>query len=142
MAGELRIYAAKGAVHGATTIASATHVGIRSTSVKGIDPGAAGAPGMVEEVVTDRSVEVTVFAMDPSELQSLCEAAAANLVVTVVGQGAADKTITIKNIQFNDPPGPIDAPRRDAGGKVPSVGITARGQWGAVDTWATMITYA
>ncbi len=141
MAGEKRIYATKAVTIGAAAVACATHVGIQVSSVKAVDPGPAGSPGMAEEVVTDHGLGVTIFGMDPSQLQGFCEAAAANVVITYVGEGGADKTLTLKNVAFNDPAGPIDVPRKDAGGQVPTMAITGRAQWGVADTWALMMVY-
>ena len=142
MAGEKRIYATKSVTIGASAVDCATHVGIQAGSVKATDPGPAGSPGMAEEVVTDRSLGVTIFGMDPDQLQGFVEAAAANVVITYIGEGGVDKTITIKSVAFNDPPGPIDVPRKDAGGQVPTMGISGRANWGSADTWALMLVYA
>ena len=139
--GDVRIYATTSVVHGSTTVNAATHAAMNLSAVKALDPGPAGSPGPADEVTTDKNVAVTIFAMDPSELQSLVDAAAANLVITYVGAAGAAATITVNNVKFCDPPTPINVPRKDAGGQVPVCSINGRAQWGASDTWALMVAY-
>ena len=136
--GPLRVYTAKSATHGIAAIDSATAFAIQTSSQKAVDPGAAGSPGLAEEVVTNRQLEVTVTAMDPSELLDLVEATAANFVGKHIGEGGAEKTITVKNVQFNDPPSPA-APAKDSGSTAGQFSITGRAVWEAADTWATMV---
>lgn len=139
--GDKRIYAAKTVTHGIAAINSATHFGIATSSTKARDPGCAGSPGPAEEITTDRHIAVTIFARDPDELMDLVEAAAANFVGVVVGEGGADKTLTIKNVVFNDPPS-IDAPAKDTGGVAGVSSISGVAEWGAADTWALMMVWS
>lgn len=139
--GDKRIYAARSATHGTTAINSVTHFGVATSSSKARDPGAAGSPGPAEEITTDRNIAVTIFALDPDELMALVEAAAANLVVTVVGEAGATKTLTIKNVVFNDPPS-VDAPAKDAGGVAGVSSISGVANWGTSDTWALMMVWS
>lgn len=141
MPGDKRVYVAKKVEHGATTIASATHFATATSAVKAVDPGPAGSPGIAEEITTHRDIIVTIFGYDPDELRSLVEAAAANFVGTYIGEAGADKTLTIKDVVFNDPPSMV-APAKDAGGAAGVFSITGRAEWGAADTWALMLVYA
>lgn len=139
--GDGRIHAAKSVAHGATTIASATHFSVATSSVKSADPGPAGSPGLADEQVTDRDIAVTIFARDVDELLALVEAAAANLVLGTYKEAGAAGTITIKNVKFNDPPS-LDGPAKDSGAPAGTFSISGRAQWAAEDTWALMLVLA
>jgi hypothetical protein len=139
--GDRRVFAAKGASHGGTAIASATHFSVGASTVKVRDPGPAGSPGMAAEQVTHRDVTVSVYAMDPGELLALVGAAAANFVGTYIGLAGADKTVTVKNVVFNDPPTDVISQPADAGGTCGRYQLTGRGTWGASDTFALMQTW-
>lgn len=139
--GDMRIYAAKSVTHGIVSIGSATNFGIATSATKARDPGCVDSPGPAEEITVDRHIAVTIFARDPAELMALVEAAAANLVVTIVGEGGATKTLTIKNVVFNDPPS-VDAPAKDAGGVAGVSSISGIAEWGSADTWALMMVWS
>ncbi len=136
--GDKRIFAATSATHNVTAIVSATHFAIRKGSTKAIDPGVAGTPGPADEIVTNRSIEVTVFGEDPDELMGFVEAAAANFVGGYLGAAGAAKTVTVKNVKFNDPPQEVAFPFKDSGASAGTFSITGKGQWGASDTFALM----
>ncbi len=138
--GDIRVHAAESAAHGTTTINSATHFLVAPLSVKSADPGPAGSPGLVDEQVTDRGIAVTVWAEDPDELMALVEAAAANFVGGFIGEAGASKTVTVKNVAFNDP-AQVSPPPKDSGSPVQVHSITGRAQWGSTDTWATMLVH-
>ena len=139
--GDMRIYTAKSVVFGEVTIKSATHWGLQDAAVESVDPGPAGTTGEQERLATHRAIRVTIFAMDAFELQSIVEDAAANLVLGYYGEAGVAKTLTIKNVMFNQPPSAA-APPKDSG-IPPSVhSITGGANWADADTWLTMETWA
>jgi len=141
MAGE-RIHALTSAKHPTTEIGGVTHAAIIPTTTRSIDPGAAGSPGAAETLVTDSGVDVILYGMDYAALLALVGATAANLVLGIRGQAGADETITVKNVYFDSVPAQIDLKAKDAGGTVPRFAVRGTAQWGAGDTFATMIVAA
>lgn len=140
--GDLRVFQISGATHNAVAINSVTHASVQKATTLMTDPGPAGSPGPADERVTDRDLTVTLYGLDPSELQGLVEDAAANLVLSYKGEGGANKTATYKNVAFNGPVQAIEFAAKDAGGKVSMHQITGRAHWGAADTWALMEVFA
>jgi len=69
-------------------------------------------------------------------------AAAANLVLGTEGAAGADEKLTLKNAHFVEPVGALELPAFDAGGTLSPFGIRAICEWGAADTFATMLTAA
>ncbi len=140
--GAKRVFNLLTATHSSTVVNSAIKAIVRKGNTKSVDPGPAGSPGMAVEVVTDRSIEIELVGMDPSELNGRVEAAAGNLALTYKNELGATATATYKNVQFNDPPGELSLEAKDAGGKAGQQSIKGKAQWGLSDTWATMEVFS
>ena len=67
-------------------------------------------------------------------------AAAANLVVGTEGAAGVDEKLTLKNCKFVQAPGALELPAFDAGGNLAPFSIGGLCEWGAADTYATMLT--
>ncbi len=138
--GDKRIHAATSATHNVTAINSVTHFSVPTGSVISPDPGSAGSPGLADEVVTKRNIQVILFGRDPDELMSFVEATAANLVLGYLGAAGVPKTLTIKNVLFNTPPEMVFPPG-DGGAPAGTFSITGKALWGSADTWALMLVH-
>ena len=130
--------------HGAAPadIEGATHWGYRLQPVFSSDPGDAGEPGEVETLITHYTLQVIVYGQDDTALLALLGAVASDFVGGYKGAAGANRKKTIKNVYFNSGPSQVEAPPKDAGGKVPVFQMTGSAQWGAADTPATMIVDA
>ena len=128
------IFATTSVTHGTTTLEGATHFSCSAVAAVMEDNN---TKGLAEQRVANRRINVTVWGKDPSQLDALAEAAAANLIVVCVKTAGAAMTITIKNVVFNAPCD-INSPMIDQGGNVPTFPMNGVAEWGAADTWALM----
>lgn len=69
-------------------------------------------------------------------------AAAANLVVGIKHIDGTNEKLTLKNVRFVEPGGPLELPRKDVAGNLTPFGIRGMCEWGAADTFATMMVAA
>ena len=136
------IHVCRGAKHGSTTLANATHFAISAPTQKSSDGGGAAYPGVKDEIVTKMDVFVEIFSNSYVELLALVGLAAANFVGLTKGASGANEQITVKNVVFSEAPGQIQAKNPGSTGEVGNFSIKGRALWGASDTFATMIVSA
>jgi len=142
MAGEKRIYVAKSVSYGGAAIQSATHFSITPRTTKATDPGVAGSGGPAEEVIVDNAIDVQVFGEDYGELLGKVGTAKNTLVCKAIGNGGAERTFTLQDVVFNDPPA-ADVPVKDAGGTALRTMIAGRVvNWGAGQQISDKLTVA
>ena len=125
-----------------TALGGVTHARVVPTTSKMVDPGDAGSVGPAETQVTDKGVSVEVYGNELVSLLAAVGIAAANVVIGVAVATGTSNKITIKNVVFDEIVSGQDVPAKDAGGKLPTCGIRGTAQWGAEDTFATMVVEA
>lgn len=113
----MRLYVAKSVTYDGASVSSATHFSITPSTTKVTDPGVAGSPGVHEELAVGHEIQVQIFGSDYSELLDLVGSTAATLVCKAIGDNGNERTFTVSDVVFNDPPA-ADVPMRDeaAGG--------------------------
>jgi len=140
LAARMVAYSLKSATHGVTTIDGALHARVTPSSVFRVDPGAAGAPGPAEALVTYYGVGVEVYSLDYSELLDLVGATAASLALGYEGAAGADQTLTLADVYFAGVPSQIEMPAPDTGGTITAFGIAGQVQFDAAEVFADVVT--
>lgn len=107
------------------------------------DPGDADAPGPVEvQAGVPGDIRVRVFGTNPIDLLAYIGSAAENIVVGIKAEEGANEKVTVKNVVFTQPVGPIRIKAPDEGGIVTVYGVQGRCEWGDADSYALMIVKA
>lgn len=138
MAAGDRIYTLTSATFGAD-VPDVTHAGISPGTTVKTDPGPGDNPGPADQVVTDKRMAVTLYGLKYASLLALVGAVAANLVLNVKGLAGAAETITLKNVYFSGVPQEIPVARKDEAGSPAIFAVSGQCNWGAADTFATMM---
>ena len=130
----------RSATHNANPVNKARHAIIRVSNVHGEDPGTAAQVGTPAKVAVGRlRVDVELYGTDPSDIMALPDAAAANVVLGTVGDGAANETHTLKSVKWHTLLGQLDMPDPDnPGGTISAWGVAGTCQVAANDTLATL----
>ena len=137
-----KIFKFRHAKHPTTALAGVLYGRFTPTTVSKVDQGGANATGRAGSATTKRGVEVEIYGTNYAALLALIGATAANLVLGTLGAAGANEKITIKNVYFVEPIGPIEVPEKDTGGKLQMSGVKGIACWGSADTFATMIVAA
>jgi len=125
-----------------SSVAGVSVARISHQSVVGFAPTLpTGAGARAEQQIQRQDIKVELFGKDPSALQALIGAAAANAVISYKGDAGANKTCTAKSVYFTEF-GQVEFRDPDQGGKVVA-GHSAGGycNWGDSDTLTTMLSF-
>ncbi|MFB3893220.1 MAG: hypothetical protein ACE15C_14485 [Phycisphaerae bacterium] len=122
MAGEA-IFACSGVAHGGAPISGATHGRISVNTQFKVDRGGASWPGAKDCQVTDREVVFEVYGLKYSALMALLGATAATLAFSIIGSAGAAETVSVAAAYFTEIINGVEAPEKDAGGKLPVCGV-------------------
>ena len=141
MAGET-LYSCRYAKHPTNAIAGVRKAGMHPATVEMMAPGDAGSTGPEDHTVTDRFLAVTLIGTDYAALLALVGAQPANLVIGTTGTAGASEMLTIKNVIFTSVPSEVTIPDKDAGDVIQGFAVIGKCNWGAEDTFATMIVAA
>jgi len=103
-----------------------------------------GVRGYVQFGAAEVFADVITAAGQADWLAALAKigAAAANLVIGTEGAAGTNEKLTLKNCIFVEPPAPLEIPAVEAGGPLRPFAIRGICEWGAADTFATMIAPA
>ncbi len=143
MAAGDRIFTCRGASHNAVDVDGVTHGSYTASPGQPmIDQGDAAAPGPAEVQNGKNNLTVQVFGLNQNTLLALLAAASADLVLKTKGLSGANEKVTVKSVKFTRFLGAVNVPRPDGGGTTQAYGIEGIAEWGASDTWATMLVFA
>jgi hypothetical protein len=85
---------------------------------------------------------VSVFGEDDVELLDLVGGAAADHVIGTKGADAANETLTVSDLFFDEVPGEVVCPERDANGNVPEFCVRGSVFWEDGEVFADKIAMA
>jgi len=133
------IYHLVSATHSAA-IVGARFARVIPSTVIAQDPGAAGALGIAETVITRKGLDVELFGLDFAVLAAKIGVAKQNLALAAIGAAGAAKTITVGAVYFHTWLGEIPIPDRDTGGMLQTFGIRGSCEWADNTAFTDLIT--
>jgi len=135
------IYVCRGGSVGGVDVDSLTHARLIPKTTFKIDNGPAGWPGEAGGMVSQLELAVELFGLDGIEMLGLLSDTEAEVILLT--RGPANESLTVADVVFCEAAGAIEAPEKDAGGKInPAQGVRGFVTFGDNETFGDVLVAA